>query len=184
MKLIVGIGNYGKEYENTRHNVGFNILDNYGDLKWQKDHDAYVAEINIEKEKVLFVKPLTYVNLSGKAVLRIVNYYKIPLENILVIHDDLDLLKFNFKLKYNSSSGGHNGIKSIIKSLGSKEFSQLKVGIGQNKEIDTKDYVLAKLSKEELEFLKKPIFKEIIDSFVLRGIEITMNKYNGEKWNI
>ena len=85
MKLIVGIGNYGKEYENTRHNVGFNILDNYGDLKWQKDHDAYVAEIKVENEKVLFVKPLTYVNLSGKAVLRIVNYYKIPLENILVI---------------------------------------------------------------------------------------------------
>ena len=180
MKLIVGIGNPGKEYSNTRHNVGFNILDNYdSSLKWHKDKDAEIAETLINNEKILLIKPLTYVNLSGNAVSRIVNFYKVSSQDILVIHDDLDLQSCTFKLKYNSSSGGHNGIKSIISSLGTQEFSRLKIGISNNKSADTKDYVLSKLSKKELEFLKRDIFKEIIESFVIDGIDVTMNRYNG-----
>ncbi len=180
MKLIVGIGNPGKEYENTRHNVGFIILNNYDkNLKWRKDKDAEIAETSVNGEKVLLVKPLTYVNLSGNAVSRIANFYKISCEDILVIHDDLDLPSSSFRLKFNSSSGGHNGIKSIINSLKTQSFSQLKVGIGSNKSYDTKDYVLSKLSKEELNYLQDTIFKEIIDSFVIKGIQFTMNQYNG-----
>ena len=180
MKLIVGIGNPGKEYTNTRHNVGFNILDNYdASLKWKKDKDAEIAETLIKGEKVLLIKPLTYVNLSGNAVARVANFYKVPSQDILVIHDDLDLQSCTFKLKYNSSSGGHNGIKSIISCLGTQEFSQLKIGISNNKNKDTKDYVLSKLSKTELNYLKEDIFKDVIDSFVINGIDVTMNRYNG-----
>lgn len=180
MKLIVGIGNPGKEYTNTRHNVGFNILDNYdSSLKWKKDKDAEIAETLIGNEKVLFIKPLTYVNLSGNAVARIANFYKVSVQDILVVHDDLDLQSCTFKLKYNSSSGGHNGIKSIISSLGTQEFARLKVGISNNKSKDTRDYVLSKLSKAELDYLKDSIFRDIIDSFVTKGIDVTMNRYNG-----
>lgn len=180
MKLIVGIGNPGREYQNTRHNVGFIVLDNYdSSLNWKKDKDCEKAELNINGEKVIFIKPLTFVNLSGNAVLRICNFYKISPEDILVIHDDLDLQSCTFRLKYNSSSGGHNGIKSIINSLGTQEFSQLKIGIGNSKSYDTKDYVLSKLSKDELAYLEKPIFKDIIDSFVTKGIDNTMNNFNG-----
>ncbi len=180
MKLIVGIGNPGKEYENTRHNVGFNILDNYdSSLKWHKDKDAQIAEITINGEKALFIKPLTYVNLSGNAVARIANFYKVDAKDILVIHDDLDLPSLTFRLKYNSSSGGHNGIKSIINCLGTQEFAQLKVGISNNKLGDTRDYVLSKLSQKELDYLKEDIFKDIINCFVTENIDIAMNRYNG-----
>ena len=180
MKLIVGIGNPGKEYEKTRHNVGFIVLNNYdSSLKWQKDKDAELAQINIGTEKVILIKPLTYVNLSGNAVRRIASFYKVPAQDILVIRDDLDLPSMTFKLKYNSSSGGHNGIKSIISSLGTEEFAQLKIGISSSNDLTTRDYVLSKLSKDELKYLGDRVFKDIIDSFVENGIDYTMNRYNG-----
>lgn len=180
MKLIVGIGNPGKEYINTRHNIGFMVLDNYdSSLIWKKDKDAYVAQTIVNEEKVLLLKPLTYVNLSGNAVSRIAHYYKIAASDILVVHDDLDLPSGSFRLKYNSSSGGHNGIKSIISCLGTQEFGRLKIGISNNKNSDTKDYVLAKLSKKEIEYIKSDIFRDVINSFISDGIDIAMNRYNG-----
>lgn len=182
MKLIVGIGNPGKEYDKTRHNVGFIILDNFvQNGTWRKDKDGEIWETVIGGEKVLFLKPLTYVNLSGNAVYRVANYYKIPNEDILVVHDDLDLKSMTYRLKYNSSSGGHNGIKSIINCLNGQNFSQLKVGISNDKGKDTRDYVLSKLSKEEIEYLSSERFKKIIISFVIDGIERTMNKYNSNE---
>ena len=179
MKLIVGLGNPGSEYDNTRHNVGFIILDNYlQNENWlEKDNYLYVKKI-INNEDVIFIKPLTYMNLSGNAVRKVVSYYKICLSDILIIHDDMDLPLDKYRIKYKSSSGGHNGIKSIIECLGSNEFCRLKIGIGKNKYIDTKNYVLGKLSKAELTIIKNNIYNEIIDCFITDGIDKCMNKYN------
>ena len=121
MKLIIGLGNPGKEYENTRHNIGFMVLDNYlKDSSWQKKYNAlYTTEI-INNEKVIFVKPETYMNLSGNSVIEFINFYKIENKDILVIHDDLDLPFGKIRVKTNSSAGGHNGIKSIINRIDRK----------------------------------------------------------------
>lgn len=184
MKLIVGLGNPGKDYKDTRHNVGFIVLDNY--LKtddWKEKFNALYHENRINGEKVIFVKPLTYMNLSGDAVVQFVNYYDIELDDILIIHDDLDLNFGTYKLKKNSSAGGHNGIKSIINRLGSEDFARLKVGISHDKSIDTKDYVLGNFSKTEKEKFNEmqKDFDKIIESFIIDGIERTMNIYNTKK---
>ncbi len=181
MKLIVGLGNPGKEYENTRHNIGFMCVDNYvGNLDWKEKFNALYQERIINDEKVLFLKPLTYMNLSGQAVKSFVNYFKIDINDILVIQDDLDLDLGKSRLKMNSSAGGHNGIKSIIKDLGTDKFARLKIGIAHNKLGDTKDYVLGKFNEEDLKVINESILlsKTIIDSFLSVGIERTMNIYN------
>ncbi len=184
MKLIVGLGNPGKDYSNTRHNVGFNVLDAYNtDDKWKEKFSSLYLEKTIYGEKIIFIKPLTYMNLSGNSVVRFVNYYNIDLEDILVIHDDLDLPLGSFKLKKNSSAGGHNGIKSIINSLGSNEFCRLKIGISNDKSINTKDYVLGNFSKNDNELFKdmQSTFNKIINCFIKEGIDRTMNIYNTKK---
>ena len=170
MKLIVGLGNPDKEYEKSRHNVGFIILDSYFNGEKWHTKDNY--------EKVFFIKPLTFMNLSGLAVQKVVNFYKISTEDILIIHDDLDLPEKTIRFKYNSSAGGHNGIKSIIKCLGTSKFARLKVGIGRKFSSDQKDYVLGNLSKEEITYLQNDKFKEMINTFISDGITVCMNKYN------
>jgi len=184
MKLVVGLGNPGKEYENTRHNVGYMVLDDYlSEIKWKEKFKALYCIKNIGNEKVLFVKPLTFMNLSGNAVVQFVNYYNIAMDDILVIHDDMDLELGTYKLKKNSSAGGHNGIKSVINSLNSQDFARLKIGISHSKEIETKDYVLGHFSLTEIEKIKKMfnVFDKVIESFVIDGIEKTMNIYNTKK---
>ena len=152
MKLIVGLGNPGKEYENTRHNIGFMVLDDYlGNVKWSNKFNALYYESFIGTEKVIFLKPLTYMNNSGNAVGEFVRYYNFDMKDILIIQDDLDEEIGLYKLKVNSSSGGHNGIKSIISSLGTQSFPRLKVGIGSVKKDEVIDYVLGKFSKKEME---------------------------------
>lgn len=186
MKLIIGLGNPGKSYENTRHNIGFIVIDHFANTtNWKNKWNALYTEIIINNEKILLIKPQTFMNLSGNALIEFANFYKIDLEDILVIQDDLDLEVGKYRLKINSSSGGHNGIKSIIERLGSNHFARLKIGISNNKEIDTKDYVLGKFTKEELETFEKlyPTFNEIITSFITTGIEKTMNKYNKRSIN-
>lgn len=182
MKLIVGLGNPGKEYENTRHNVGFMTVDNYctGEKFSQKFNGLYISK-NINGEKVIFLKPQSYMNLSGMVVRAFVDYFDIDLKDVLVIRDDLDLPVGTYKIKFNSSSGGDNGIKSIIQELDSQMFGQLKIGISNDKKIDTKDYVLGKFSKSEMQTLDTVIKQasEIIDSFISNGIDKTMNIYNG-----
>lgn len=179
MKLIVGLGNPGKEYKETRHNVGFIVLDAYINDSWQEKFDAQYVEKNINGEKVIFIKPLTYMNLSGTSVAKFANFYKINANNIMVVHDDLDLVAGKIRLKSNSSSGGHNGIKNIIDCLGTKEFIQLKVGIGNNKNESTRNYVLDKLSKEEVSFLSNEVFSNIFNDFINNAdIDVLMNKYN------
>ena len=179
MKLIVGLGNPGKEYENTRHNVGFMVLDHYlGSVSWKYKFNGYYYEKNVSGEKVLFLKPKTYMNLSGNSVIQFVHFYKIKIEDILVIQDDLDLPYLKYRLKYNSSAGGHNGIKSLIDSLGTQAIPRLKIGIAHDRFIDTKDYVLSKFSKQEIKFFaeKAEIFSAVIDFFISEGIESCMRK--------
>lgn len=181
MKLVVGLGNPGKEYNLTRHNVGFIILDKYlGDINWSSKFNGLYYEKNINNEKVIFVKPQSYMNLSGNVVQKFINFYKIDTKDLLVIHDDLDLPVGKFRIKINSSSGGHNGIKDIISCLNTNEFVRLKIGISQNRNIDTKDYVLGKFSKSDLEIIEKNnnAYKEIIENFNYNNIELLMNKYN------
>lgn len=179
MKMIVGLGNPGGEYVNTRHNIGFMILDHY--LKqdaWKKKFDGLYQIISINDEKVLFLKPHTFMNLSGNSVCKAKEFYHISIDDILVIQDDMDLAFGVHKLKKNSSSGGHNGIKSIIQCLKTNSFSRLKIGISHN--LNSIQHVLGKFSNDELDFLEKQytLYSAIIDSFVLNGIDKTMNQYN------
>jgi len=181
MKLIVGLGNPGNEYKDTRHNIGFMILDNYlKDVLWKTKNDSLIYMKEIKKEQILFLKPLTYMNLSGKAIKKVMDFYKIDIKDILIVQDDLDLDVGKYKIKRNSSSGGHNGIKSIISELKSDEFARLKVGIGKSEIIPVDKYVLSKFSQEELSLITSNYikFNEIINNFITLGIEDTLKNYN------
>lgn len=181
MKMIVGLGNPGKEYQNTRHNVGYLVLDAFlGAISWKDKFNAMYYIDTLNTEKVLFVKPTTFMNLSGDAVVKFVDYYDISLDDILIIHDDLDLPFGKYKLKKDSSAGGHNGIKSIINRLGSQDFARLKIGISHDRSIDTKDYVLGNFSKKDKELFDtmQVTFNKIIKCFIKDGIARTMNIYN------
>lgn len=184
MKMIVGLGNPGKEYENTRHNMGFIIIDNFAkSLGVSIDKNKFNALYNcvfVDGEKVLLVKPLSYMNLSGEVVQSFANYYDIDFSDILVISDDLDLDFLDYRLRLFGSSGGHNGLKDIERCLGSNHFRRFRIGISNNKNIDTKDYVLGKFSKNDTnsinEFLPKTV--DILNDFIKIDFEKVMSKYN------
>ena len=183
MKLVVGLGNPGKEYKNTRHNVGFMVIDNYlGKVAWKTKSDVLFYSTEIDNEQVIFIKPNTYMNLSGIAVKKIAKFYKIKPEDILVIQDDLDISLGSYKVKRNSSSGGHNGIKSIITELGTDEFGRLKIGIDKDPRIPVDKYVLTKFPTYELEKITNnyEAFNKIIDLFIKEGIERTIALYNNK----
>ena len=184
MKLIVGLGNPGKEYENTRHNIGYIFIDSLADKLGisidKKKFNGLYTEAVINNEKVLLVKPLSYMNLSGEVVEKFVNFYKIDINDILVINDDLDLDVGRVRLRLKGSSGGHNGLKNIALHLKTEDFKRLKIGISNNKLIDTKDYVLGKFTKEEKEIinnLKDKIVNLLMD-FVNTDFDKLMAKYN------
>lgn len=187
MKLIVGLGNPGKEYEGTRHNIGFMILDHFAEkhsFSFNKEKfQGIYAEFLCGGEKVLFLKPQSYINLSGEVISKYVNYFKISIEDILIIHDDLDLDLGIFKLKPSGSSGGHNGLKNIELHLHTKYYKHYKIGISNNKNIDTKDYVLGKFSKEEQKVLQPVIdlSNDIIENFITMDFDLLMNRYNVRK---
>lgn len=184
MKLIVGLGNPGIKYKSTRHNIGFEILDSFADkynilIKKLKFNGAY-EETYINNEKVILLKPQSYMNLSGEVIRKFVDFYNINVTDILIISDDLDLQIGKFKLKQKGSSGGHNGLKNIELHLGTQAYKRLKVGISNNKDIETKDYVLGKFSRielDELEKEKKEILK-VLDDYFKYSFEELMSKYN------
>ena len=182
MKLIIGLGNPGKDYQNTRHNVGFLVLDAYLNTSdWKEKFNALYHEERINGEKVIFVKPLTFMNLSGDAVVKYVNYYDVNIEDILVVHDDLDLPFSTYKLKKNSSAGGHNGIKSIISCVGTQEFKRIRVGISGHNNIEAKDYVLGRFGKEEqviLEAIKSEVVNAVSEFIDGKPFVIIMGNYN------
>lgn len=184
MKLIVGLGNPGKEYENTRHNMGFLYLDYYARKKNillnKNKFDGIYGEAVINNEKVIFLKPQRYINLSGDVIKQFVDYFKIDIKDILVICDDLDTPIGKYRIRSKGSSGGHNGLKNIELMLSTQNYTRLKIGISNNKEIDTKDYVLGKLTKESFNEIEKnyEIISEIIDDFYIMDMEKLMAKYN------
>ena len=178
MKLIVGLGNPGLEYVNTRHNIGFMIVDNYCEknnliINNNKFMGLYV-QTTINGEKVIFLKPQKYMNLSGEVVREYMSYFKINKNDILIINDDLDIQLGKYKLKSKGSSGGHNGLKNIGEQIGSYEFKRLKVGISNNKTIDTKNYVLGKFSQDEKKVLANiiNISENIINDFINMSFDL------------
>ena len=186
MHLVVGLGNPGKEYESTRHNIGYMFLDyitNNRNFVLNKKFNALEYETNVNGEKVLFIKPLTFMNLSGECVIKYVNYYKIKIENVLVIQDDLDLELGRYKLLFNHGDGGHNGIKNIILNLNSREFLRLKIGISKAN-IDTKEYVLGRFNKDESSIINKTF--ENLGSFIVDYMDMNrdllIGKYNSKKF--
>jgi len=184
MKLICGLGNPGSIYENTRHNVGFMVIDKYcNNEKFNKKFNGLYLEKTINGEKIIFLKPQSYMNLSGDVVQQFVDYFKIEHKDILIIRDDLDLNLGRARIKYDSTSGGDNGVKSIINRLGNKDFFQYKIGISNNKLYDTKDYVLGKFTKDERKILDAVIEDsgKIIDRFI-DGQIVSQEDYTyGEK---
>lgn len=184
MKLIVGLGNPGREYEETRHNIGFQTIDKYANklgvsITKSKFNGLY-GETLINGEKVILLKPQSYINLSGEVIRKFVDFYKIKVEDILIINDDLDLAVGTYKLKQKGSSGGHNGLKNIELHLGTQEYKRIKIGISNNKNMDTKDYVLGKLSKEEEKLLNEvenTVLNILDDYFKVSFVDL-MGKYN------
>ena len=184
MKLIVGLGNPGKEYENTRHNIGFIFIDSFAkqnnvDINKEKFNGLY-AQTSINNEKVILLKPLSFMNLSGEVVRKYVDFFKIKLEDILIINDDLDLNIGRIRLRLSGSSGGHNGLKNIALHLNSENFKRLKIGISNDKTVDTKDYVLGKFSKEEKEILDslKETVNNLLNDYLTTDFDKLMCKYN------
>lgn len=185
MYLIVGLGNPEKEYANTRHNMGFNVIN--------KIAEEYKIEVTnnkneglfwmgeIEGEKVILLKPQTYMNESGKSVIKFKNFYKIPEENVIVIYDDIDLQPAKIRIRKKGSPGTHNGMKSVTGHLGTNNFPRVRVGIGSPVyKDDLINYVIGKISKEEAKKLDEGVekAKNAVVEIIKNGIDVAMNKYN------
>lgn len=187
MFLIAGLGNPGRQYEKTRHNMGFDTIDELIDRHRIPQggiaHKAMYGKGMIAGEKVLAVKPLTYMNLSGEAIREYINYYKMdPERELIVIYDDIDLDPGQIRIRKKGSAGGHNGIKSIIAQIGTQNFYRIKVGVGAKpKGWDLADYVLGRFSSEERELVDKAICDaaDAVEMILKDGIEAAMNHYNG-----
>lgn len=186
MYIIVGLGNPGKQYENTRHNVGFNVIDilaeEYGISVTKMKHKALIGEGRVGTEKVVLVKPVTYMNLSGESLAEIYNFYKVDTSNIVVIYDDIDLDVGKIRIRKKGSGGTHNGMRSIIKCLGANDFPRVRVGVSKPKPgQDLADFVLSRFRKEESDDVELGLEKaaKAVDVMIRDNIDLAMNKYNG-----
>ncbi|ALB28202.1 aminoacyl-tRNA hydrolase [Companilactobacillus heilongjiangensis] len=185
MKLIVGLGNPGKKYDRTKHNMGFmtidKLMDEYGQTQMKKDFEAEYCKFKVDGETVFLVKPLTFMNESGRAVNFLMGYYQIQPDELMVIHDDLDMPIGKVRLRTKGSAGGHNGIKSIISAVGTKDFSRIKIGIQHPAKQSVVNWVLTPFSKDE-----EPVALAGIDQAATMvkdwvsgtSIDQLMNKYN------
>ena len=185
MYLIIGLGNPEEEYSKTRHNMGFNtinkIAEQYNIKINKKKFQGLYEMTTIEGKKVILVKPQTYMNLSGNCVKEIADFYKVSKEEILVIYDDMDIEPGKIKIRKKGSSGGHNGMKSIIQMLGTEEFSRIRIGIGRPKHNgDEINYVIGSIPDEEIPKLNNgiEIAKEAVIEILENGIDSAMNKFN------
>lgn len=186
MFIIVGLGNPGKEYENTRHNAGFNSLDvlagKYNISIREAEHKALVGKGYIDGQKVILVKPQTYMNNSGEAVREITDYYKVdPESELIVLYDDISLPVGTLRIRDKGSAGGHNGIKSLIQHLGTQVFLRIKVGVGDKiPEMDLVNHVLGHFNKDDAEVMKESFTKAAQATVMMLGgdIEKAMNIYN------
>ena len=185
MKLIVGLGNVGQKYTFTRHNVGFMLADSFAinnNLTFKENSRLKCFMTNLRNgiNDYLIIKPTTFMNLSGEAVRAVMDYYKIPIENIIVVYDDLSLELGKIRFRANGSDGGHNGIKSIIKHLGTSNIARLKIGIGPQPNLPSEVFVLQNFSKDELEKLKEVLStaKDGINCHFKEGIAVAQNRFN------
>lgn len=183
MKLLVGLGNFEDKYLFTRHNAGFMIVDffvraNNQTFRQEKKLKSLIAKFRLNDEDIVVIKPLTYMNLSGEAIIAVMNFYKIDVKDILVIYDDISIDLGSIRFRAAGSDGGHNGIKSIIKHLSTKEFDRLKIGIGPQPNIPSEAYVLQNFAQSELIKLKDVLQKPLIEDYLKYGIEQAQNMYN------
>lgn len=188
MKVIIGLGNPGMEYVGTRHNVGFETIDRlaaaYSIDVTQQKHKGAVGQGMIAGQKVLLVKPMTYMNNSGECVSAVVNFYKLSLEDVIVIYDDINLDVGQLRLRQRGSAGGHNGMKSIIAHLKSEEFMRIRIGVGMKREgQNLVNHVLGRFPKEQQELIAQGMddAKEAAELILSDGITKAMNTYNGKK---
>jgi PTH1 family peptidyl-tRNA hydrolase len=185
MYIIIGLGNPTREYQATRHNIGFDVItrisdDNNIPLDFKK-HKAICGRGFMEGEKVILAQPQTYMNLSGESVRELVDFYKVTPQEVIVIYDDISLEPGQLRLRSKGSAGGHNGIKSIISHLGTQEFPRIKVGVGDKPAgYDLADYVLSRFKAEEQPIIRDAIKKssEAVKSIIKDGMESAMNIYN------
>ncbi len=184
--LIAGLGNFGDEYLNTRHNIGFRILDaltHEANIKFEDKRYGFISEYRYRNRILFLLKPSTYVNLSGRAVNYWLKKKSVTIENLLVVNDDLSLPLGTVRLRPNGGDGGHNGLKNVIDILGHQNFARLRFGIGNNFPYGNQvNYVLSEWTKDEEAVLDKkiPLCLEIITSFVFSGLDYTMNTYNNK----
>jgi len=183
--LIVGLGNPGRRFRNDRHNIGFMVLDRLltrWDLKFSRSQQkALIADGKIDDHRVIFAKPQTYMNAVGKSVAPLLRYYQIPLPNLLIIFDDLDLPLSTIRIRPQGGSGGHRGMQSILQQLGSENFPRMRLGIGRPPgQMDPAAYVLQSFSKHELEVVNILLEKAVdsIEVYIHDGIEATMTRFN------
>jgi PTH1 family peptidyl-tRNA hydrolase len=184
MYIIVGLGNPGKKYENTKHNIGFITLDflaEKNDIKINKiKHKALVGEGTFSGQKVLLVKPQTYMNLSGNSVREVMEYYKVEPEKLIVIYDDVDLPMGRLRIRKKGSAGTHNGMKSIIYDLQEEGFPRVRIGIGKEQKMSLAGYVLGGFAKEERSLMENAVARaaQAIECMLEKGIDIAMGEYN------
>lgn len=185
MKMIVGLGNPGRKYKKTRHNLGFMFVDSLvKDLKERftlhKDFKAEIAEFIYNKEKIIVIKPQTFMNLSGEAVYLAKQYYDISLEDIIIVYDDLDLPEGKIRIRETGSSGGHKGLKSIIHYLKTEDIKRIRIGIGNNYQSDSSDYVLSKPKGDGAIAIDLALdkAKEMVDYLLTHSFEEFMGQYN------
>ncbi len=187
MKLIVGLGNPGIKYKKTRHNIGFMIIDYYSKknkLNFKEKFSGLYCETKINEEKVILLKPKSYMNNSGDVVKKYVDYYNIEIKNILVFYDDITFEAGTFRIKKDGSSAGHNGISDIILKLATKDIQRVRIGTGKNN-INLVNYVLGKIPQKDMCKINDiiPILSQIIDDFMVLNIEQLMQKYNKKEIN-
>ena len=185
MKLVTGLGNIGEKYCFTRHNAGFMVIDKWAlknnlSFKDDKKLKCFITKFNFNGEDIILAKPATFMNLSGEAVIAIMNYYKIDVKDILIIYDDIAIDLGRLRFRPNGSDGGHNGIKSIIKHLGTSDFARLKVGIGPQPPIPAENFVLQNFPKSDLELLKTVLNRAVdaVEYYLINGMEKTQNTFN------
>ncbi len=185
MKIIAGLGNPGREYAGTRHNVGFSAItelsDHYGIAVDTKKHKGLIGKGRIEGESVILVMPQTYMNLSGECLREVLAFYKLPPEELIVLCDDISLPVGKIRIRTKGSAGGHNGLKSIISCTGSDAFQRIKIGIGEKPpRMDLADYVLSRFLKEEQPVIRESVARtrEALAVLLRTGPEAAMNQFN------
>ncbi len=183
MWLVVGLGNPGSKYARTRHNIGFQVLDEFArrvGLEWKDRAEYRICSGSTGDDKIILLEPLTFMNRSGSAVRKVADKFAVPPENTIVAHDDLDLETGRLKIRKNGSSGGHKGVESVIQCTGSKNFIRVKIGIGRDQFVPTEEYVLKKFRPDESAAVGEAVQRavESIETIIAGGVEKAMNRFN------